>query len=676
MTKRLYSITRILAGALLSAASVNSCTRDIQPDGQSDCIFITLSSNASKTELDGRDVLWCPSDEISVFDGGENCRFTTTGSGKTATFTGSASLRDTFKVVYPFDYAAVIDEGDICTSLMTDQTARKGSFASGANLAATMVHSEGGTLSGTIRNVGCYFKVSVSSSVSGIKSIKAEALGGEPLSGAVRISFEEDGIPVVNDNGGNSYARLLCPEGTMDAGEYYLVMLPGELSKGLRLTVANNEGVSRSYDFKTLSRLERNVVYSFKYTVDGLIGGLEIEDLGEEIDVSSFSRDKITEWNSWKNAEDVRNLFLKAQSEHKTYFSNFKFFNYETADDILGSKLTRYGLPFVYGVDFYKAFGTYYPKSSRDKTKANLMGIVQSAWKAGHSIPSFSWHLESPYAVYEDFYKRQGQGMGCRYLYGYEVVDNFPARYRYQVRDILSNRQVDTLGIHCLGDWFDDRVREVAEFINGFVDEEGRPIPIILRLWHELEHRWAWWQVNYYKYTNCSKDDYIALFRLTVDKFRKYCPDAHILFGFCTDRSFTTESRYLTCYPGDDYVDIMGYDDYHIGRIDKYSDSPSATMDNLLLHSRVVSGAASKHGKIAAIFETNNDFTRSSDPEFSTAMNRNYYKDYVQAILLDEQTHLGFFQIWGGCDNSTAKKEALNEFIRESNIIFGFPSAQ
>ena len=642
-----------------------SCNKETQSAetfaDQSGTISITLSSASTKTVMDGKNVVWCANDAISVFDGSGNHKFTTNESGLSATFIGTAASVNTYSVLYPYDYAASLEGGIIDTFLPTDQVATVSGFAPSANLSAARLVTDNGNLYGTLRNVGCYLKIPVTSSESGIKWIKAEAIGGESLSGSIVVSFDGTGVPIATENGGMSYARLVCQDGVLAPGYYYLVMLPGTLSKGLRVTVANNKGVSRSHEFKTLSKLNRNVVYNYNASADGLIGSLTIEDLGEEHDVYESTPTVISQWNNWSNSSEVKELFLEAQAEGKTYCSMFKFYNYEKSGNIANSFSTTYGKPYVYGLDLYMGLGTYFPEEYRREIKSNLESIIHSAWRSHRAIPSLSWHLESPYADYSTFYEIYGQKMGCRYVYGNSYCD-FPRAYRYQVRDIVNNKKVNYAGIEYLGDWFDDRVREVADFINGLV-EDGTHIPIILRLWHELESSWAWWQVNNYKYTNCSRDEYIALFRLTVDKLRTYCPEANILFAYCPNRYFESESVYLTCYPGDDYVDFVGYDDYQIGNTSSFSGDKTETLNALLNRSRIVSKVAGDKGKIAAIFETNNQYEGDEA--------KNFYNDYVQEILTDSYTHLGLFQLWSESFNTVTKKNALIEFINQDNVIFG-----
>ena len=648
-----------------------SCNKETQSAEtiaeQPGTISITLASASTKTALDGKNVVWCVNDSISVFDGSGNRMFTTSESGASATFTGTAASVNTYSVLYPFDYAATLEDGMINTFLPTDQVATVSGFAPSVNLAAARLVSDQGDIYGELKNVGCYLKIPVASSESRIKWIQAEAIGGESLSGAIKISFDAEDVPVATDDGGNSYVRLACPEGVFTPGEYYLVLLPGTLSKGLRVTVANDDGVSRSHEFKKLSSLNRNAVYNYNASADGLIGSITIQDIGEEVDIYEAAPAVISQWNNWSNRTEVKDLFLEAQAEGKTYCSMFKFYNYEKSGDIANAYSTSYGRPYVYGLDLYMGLGTYFPEEYRHGIKSNLESIIHNAWLSHRAIPCLSWHLESPYADYSTFYEVYGQKMGCRYVYGNSYCD-FPAAYRYQVRDIVNNRKVNYAGIEYLGDWFDDRLREAADFINGLV-EDGVHIPIIFRLWHELESSWAWWQVSSYNYTNCSRDEYIALFRLTVNKLRAYCPEANILFAYCPNRYFTSESVYLTCYPGDDYVDFVGYDDYQIGDTSDYSGDKDQTLAALINRSRIVSKVAGDRGKVAAIFETNNQYEGEAA--------KNFYNDYVQEILTDSDTHLGLFQLWSKSSNTVTKKKALIEFIHQDNVIFGIlPDAE
>lgn len=633
---------------------------------------VRMCSDVTKSALSGKQVLWLQGDAISIFDGTGNNKFTTEGSGASAVFNGAAYPSGQYYALYPYSSASTLERTGIRTMLPVIQTAMKGTFADEVNLSASVVTQKEGSFSAVMKNVGSYFKFSITDSVAGICGVSVSAVAGEVLGGNVIIGFDSDGNPRIIAADGDSKVSLVPESESFEVGEYFAVLLPSPLQEGLTLNIEYVDGTSSYYRFPTLHELCRNTVYNVEKSVEGLQIIVDHEGLGEEVYVCAASHEGLQQernvWNSWTDAESVKTAFIKARDNGKTYFSNFKYYDYNVGGHLEQNMAQKFGYPLIYSIDFYEGSGTYFPKEHRDDVRENILNIVKNAWRKNRAIPSFSWHLESPYAVYDDFYVNYGENMGCRYIWRTDAAwsDEYPDKHRYIVKDILENKQIDSLGIKGLGDWFDERCREVAGIINELKDDSGQPIPILFRLWHELEHRWAWWQLYYYQEhnSNCSIADYKELYRLTVTKVRQYCPDAEILFGFCTDRYFETEERYMTAYPGDDYVDIMGYDDYDIAELDNYAgveDPYQANVDAMLLRSRIVSAAARKHGKIAVMFETNN----SQESEWSK-----FYTDYIQVMLKDPQTSFSMFQIWSACANKPEKAEALKGFLEEENVIF------
>jgi beta-mannanase len=89
---------------------------------------------------------------------------------------------------------------------------------------------------------------------------------------------------------------------------------------------------------------------------------------------------------------------------------------------------------------------------------------------------------------------------------------------------------------------------------------------VILRLFHELNGNWFWWGGN-----NCSPDELKQLWHFTVQYLRDEKKIHHLLYAYNTDR-FSTEAAYLEKYPGDEWVDITGFDIYQAGNIRKSDD--------------------------------------------------------------------------------------------------------
>ncbi len=119
----------------------------------------------------------------------------------------------------------------------------------------------------------------------------------------------------------------------------------------------------------------------------------------------------------------------------------------------------------------------------------------------------------------------------------------------------------------------------------------GRPVPIILRPFHEHTGSWFWWGA-----AQTEPEEYVALWRFTVEYLRDEKGLHNLLYAYSTD-VFADEAHYLERYPGDAYVDIFGYDDYQALR----TDTTVALMTERL---RQLVTMAEARGKLAALTET------------------------------------------------------------------------
>jgi len=134
--------------------------------------------------------------------------------------------------------------------------------------------------------------------------------------------------------------------------------------------------------------------------------------------------------------------------------------------------------------------------------------------------------------------------------------------------------------------WLD----QIADFFLKF-SIDGKTIPIIFRPYHECTADWYWWG------TSCIEDhDYIDLWLLTQDYIVNTRGVHSVLWEYAPskpadDYALAFEDR----YPGDDRVDIVGFDRYS---------APNNYADDLKRDCKVVTAFASERGKIAALSET------------------------------------------------------------------------
>lgn len=97
----------------------------------------------------------------------------------------------------------------------------------------------------------------------------------------------------------------------------------------------------------------------------------------------------------------------------------------------------------------------------------------------------------------------------------------------------------------------------IADFIGSLKTPDGQPVPVIFRPFHEHTGNWFWWGRPF-----CSTAEFKELWQFTVQYLRNKRELHNILYAYSPDRISGNFDNYLERYPGDNYVDILGYDDY------------------------------------------------------------------------------------------------------------------
>jgi len=141
----------------------------------------------------------------------------------------------------------------------------------------------------------------------------------------------------------------------------------------------------------------------------------------------------------------------------------------------------------------------------------------------------------------------------------------------------------------------------VASFINSLQTSSGVKVPVLFRPWHEHTGSWFWWGEKL-----CTASDYKQLWRMTVETLRTKGVD-NALYAYSTGDCQTT-AQYLERYPGDDAIDVLGFDTYQFDR-DQYL----STMAKSLV---VLDSVGKAHHKVIAITETG--YEGIKDPKWWT----------------------------------------------------------
>jgi mannan endo-1,4-beta-mannosidase len=154
-------------------------------------------------------------------------------------------------------------------------------------------------------------------------------------------------------------------------------------------------------------------------------------------------------------------------------------------------------------------------------------------------------------------------------------------------------------------DAFLSKLDLVAEFFSSLKNENGDIIPLIFRPWHEMNGGWFWWGSK-----SCTHDEYRDLYQFTVDYLRNVKHLHNIIYAYSPD-VFGSAEEYLAFYPGDEYVDILGVDDY------RYMKSRQDIPQTLVMI-EILDKLATERSKLFAVTETG--LENIPDPEWFTGV--------------------------------------------------------
>ena len=203
-------------------------------------------------------------------------------------------------------------------------------------------------------------------------------------------------------------------------------------------------------------------------------------------------------------------------------------------------------------------------------------------------------------------------------------------------------------------------LQRAADFIASLGD-----VPVIFRPWHENIGSWFWWGGGL-----CSEEQYQDLFRYTWYYFTETRGLKNILWCYSPNSGIGPEA-YMSRYPGDEFVDILGTDIYeHTGiPLEEAGVRFSEGLKTTLTFLNVL---ATDHHKLMCLSETGLEGLQ--DPTWWTETLYPAVKDFPIAYLLtwrnahDQPGH--FFAPWEGFENASdfqdfAGKEDI-EFLTES----------
>ncbi|NOT93799.1 glycoside hydrolase family 26 protein [Ferruginibacter sp.] len=251
--------------------------------------------------------------------------------------------------------------------------------------------------------------------------------------------------------------------------------------------------------------------------------------------------------------------------------------------------------PAVIGVDFSGLSGR--PDSSIAKEKAALQKNIAATYNRG-GVTTVSWHFNNPVSEPVFYFKDSGTAAAVK-----NIIPGGSHHQKYKA--ILST------------------IADVAKSTTG---NDGKLVPMIFRPYHEFDGYWFWWGKPY-----CSVQEFKTLWQFTVSYLRDSLQVHNFIYAFSPDNTFGTAAEYLERYPGNDFVDMVGVDNYNdFGRYGKYN------LDSGILKLKIVSDFAKKAGKLAAFTETG----------LESIPNRTWWTEILLKSLQAEKLRLAYVLVW------------------------------
>ncbi|MEO7990118.1 MAG: glycosyl hydrolase [Chryseolinea sp.] len=237
--------------------------------------------------------------------------------------------------------------------------------------------------------------------------------------------------------------------------------------------------------------------------------------------------------------------------------------------------------------------------------EVNIINQVKQAYNSG-MINILCWHIREPY--HEDV---------------------------FYVSDMTATEKANAFKSILPGgtnhEWYKKKLDKVASVFKNLKGSNDELIPVIFRPFHEYDGGWFWWGANF-----CTAEEFKTAFKFTVEYLRDTKGVHNVLYSLGPDNSYDTQDKYLSRYPGDDYVDILGMDNYW----DLRSGAGQAGSDLANKKLKVISDLAKTRVKIAAMTETGYQITTSNTPVSG------WFSNYVYNTLTANDIEIAFVMFW------------------------------
>lgn len=196
--------------------------------------------------------------------------------------------------------------------------------------------------------------------------------------------------------------------------------------------------------------------------------------------------------------------------------------------------------------------------------------------------------------------------------------------------------------------YWHSQLDNIATWANSLYGADGNLVPVIFRMFHESDGSWFWWGTT--SATPCAVADLQSIWIDTLTYLRDTKGVHNFLYVYAPNQSGNTmsSSTYLTNYPGDAYVDILGYDDYC------HPNNSCGGIANMVTDLAMVVTQAIGKTKVAALTEIG--FGNGVSATTASPIPSNYWTTYYLSPQLKADPNaskIAYAHVWRNADYST-----------------------
>ena len=295
--------------------------------------------------------------------------------------------------------------------------------------------------------------------------------------------------------------------------------------------------------------------------------------------------------NLFMNLHELSKKHILFGHQHATEYGH-GWFGEENRSDV---KSITGSHPAIIGVDFSGLSGR--PDSSIEKTKVQLRKNIADTYNRG-GVTTVAWHFSNPIS---------GGG-----FYWKDSV-SLPA-----VKSIIPGKEHHAK--------YKAILQTIGTFVKSVTGSDGKAVPMIFRPFHEFDGDWFWWGR-----AHCTPDEFKTLWQFTVSYLRDTLGVHNLVYAFSPDNRFNSEEQFLERYPGDEWVDMVGMDNYgDFGRDGRYN------LEAGVKKLKIVSDYAKKAGKLAAFTETG----------LESIPNKTWWTETLLKSLKSQDLQLTYVLVW------------------------------